>query len=159
MHHLVHTWVRERPQMTVREQAVWCETALHTISGCLLLPPLNETIDPDGTLARSLLPYVILIWKFQQKIEKGFADNKYNHIMHWPALQSLLIPWRAMILAKSAPVYFECSDFAETEDCIRAVTHFDRRFLGPPHPRTEKVILAVSDYLWQQCRVNDAANP
>ena len=63
-----------------------------------------------------------------------------------------------MFLAKSALVYFECSDFAETEDRIIAVMHFNRRFLGPPHPTTEKVILAVSDCLWQQCRVNDAAN-
>ena len=64
MHPLVHTWVRGRPQMTIREQAVGCETALHTISRCHLLPPLNETVDPDGTLVRKLLPHVISIRKF-----------------------------------------------------------------------------------------------
>ena len=157
MHPLVHTWVRERPQMTVREQAIWCEAALHTVSRCILLPPLNELVDPDGNLARRLLPHVISIRRFQQKIEKDFANNRYNRMLPWPALEPRLIPWRAMFLAKSALVYFECGDFVETEKCLRTVMDFNRRFLGSHHPRTEKVILAVSDCLWQQCRVNDAA--
>ena len=158
MHPLVHTWVRERPQMTIREQAIWCEAALHTISRCILLPPQNELVDPDGNLARKLLPHVISIRKYQQKIEKNFADNRCNRIMPWPVLEPRLIPWRAMFLAKSALVYFECGDFVETEKCLRTVMHFNRKFLGSHHPRTEKVILAVSDCLWQQCRVNDAAD-
>lgn len=106
MHPSLHTWVRERPQMTVREQAVWCEAALHTISRCILLPSLNELVDPDRNLARKFLPHVISIRKFQQKIEEDFANNRHNRIMPWPALEPCLIPRMALFLAKSALLYF-----------------------------------------------------
>lgn len=76
MHPLVHTWVRERPQMTIRAQAVWCEAALHTLSRCILLPPLNETVDPNGNLARKLLPHFISVRKFQQIAEREFVSKQ-----------------------------------------------------------------------------------
>lgn len=158
MHPLVHTWVRERPQMTVQVQAVWCEAALHTLSRCLLLPPLNESVDPRGNLARKLLPHVISVGRYQRKIEREFENNRITRNLPWPALESRLIPWRALFLAKCALVYHLCGEFVEAENCLRVVLNFNREFLGHNHPRTEKVALAVSDCLWSQCRVNDAAN-
>ncbi|KAL8669814.1 MAG: hypothetical protein Q9168_005618 [Polycauliona sp. 1 TL-2023] len=157
MHPLVHTWVRERPQMTVGIQAVWCEAALHTLSRCILLPPLNESVDPRGNLARRLLPHVISVAKYQRKIERDFENNRSMRNLPWPALETRLIPWRALFLAKSALVYSESGDFVEAEKCLRVVMKFNKGFLGLNHPRTERVTLAVSDCLWQQCRVNEAA--
>ncbi|KAL8928606.1 MAG: hypothetical protein Q9208_001840 [Pyrenodesmia sp. 3 TL-2023] len=148
----------QRPQMTVQIQAVWCEAALHTISRCILLPPLNESVDPRGNLARRLLPHVISVGKYQRKIECEFGNNRNKRILSWPALETRLIPWRAMFLAKCALVYSECGDFVEAENCLRTVMNFNKDFLGPDHPRTERVTLAVSDCLWQQCRVNEAVN-
>ena len=158
MHPLVHTWVRERPQMKIRDQAVWCEVALHTLSRCLLLPPLNETVDPHGDLARKLLPHVISVAKMQQKIEREFESNRDKRNRPWPPLETRMIPWRALFLAKSAVVFTECAHFAEAEACLRVVMNFNAKFLGPNHPRTERVALVVSDCLWQQCRVNEAAD-
>lgn len=158
MHPLVHTWVRERPEMTVRDQAVWCEAALHTLSRSILLPPLNETVDPHGDLARKLLPHIISVGKFQRKIEQDFASNRYRRSNPWPALQARLSPSRAMFLAKCALVYVECGDFVAAEKSLRIVMEFNRNLFGPHHPRTERVTLVVSDCLWQQCRVNEAAD-
>ena len=157
MHPLVHTWVRERPQMTVQIQAVWCEAALHTLSRCVLLPPLNESVDPRGNLARRLLPHVISVGKYQRKIQRDFESNRRKRNLPWPALETRLIPWRVIFLAKCALVYSECGDFVEAENCLRVVMNFNRGFLGHNHARTERVTLAISDCLWQQCRVNDAA--
>lgn len=157
MHPLVHIWVRERPQMTARAQAVWCEAALHTLSRCVLLPPLNGVVDPHGNLARKLLPHFISVAKLQQKIKEEFIINHEKRRRPWPALESGINPWRAMFLAKLAIAYSECGYFAETEACLRIVMEFNSRWLGPHHPRTERVRLAVSDCLWHQCRVNDAA--
>lgn len=157
MHPLVHIWVRERPQMGVRGQAVWCEAALHTLSRCILLPPLNESVDSHGDLARKLLPHIISVGKLQRKIEQEYASNRYKRNRLWPALESRISPWRAMFIAKSALVYHECGQIVETETCLRTVMDFNRKFLGPNHPRTEKVTLALSDCLCQQCRVNEAA--
>lgn len=157
MHPLVHTWVRERPQMTVRAQAVWCEAALHTLSRCVLLPPLNESV-AHGNLARKLRPHIVSVGNLQRKIEQEFASNRYKRNRPWPALESCISPWRAMFLAKCALVYSECGDFVETETCLRTVMDFNQKFLGSNHPRTERVALALSDCLWQQCRVNEAAD-
>ncbi len=158
MHPLVHTWVRERPQMTIRAQAVWCEAALHTLSRCILLPPLNETVDPNGNLARMLLPHFISVAKFQQIVEQKFVSNRNKRMRPWPPLERRLSLWRVAFLAKSAVVYSECAYFEEAEASLRIVMDFNIKFFGPNHPRTERVALVVSDCLWQQCRVNEAAN-
>ena len=158
MHPLVHTWVRERPQMTVRAQAVWCEAALHTLSHCILLPPLSETVDSHASLARKLLPHIISVGKLQQKIEEEFVSNRKQRSRPWPPLQTQMCPWRAIFLAKSAVVYSECGFFGEAEASLRVVLDFNIKYLGPNHPRTERVALVVSDCLWQQGRVKDAAD-
>jgi tetratricopeptide (TPR) repeat protein len=157
MHPLVHIWVRERPQMTAPIQAVWCEAALHTLSRCILLPPLNEKVDPQGHLARKLLPHLISVGKLQQKIKEELLNNQEKRRRPWPALETRISPWRAMFLAKSAVSYSECGLFSEAEACLRLVLDFNRGFLGPNHPRTERVALTISDCLWQQCLVNEAA--
>ena len=158
MHPLVHTWVRERPQMTIRAQAVWCEAALHTLSRCILLPPLNETVDPNGNLARKLLPHFISVGKLQQIVERGFVSNRNKRERPWPPLETSLSPWTVAFLAKSAVVYSECAYFEEAESSLRIVMDFNIKFFGPNHQRTERVALVASDFLWQQCRVNEAAN-
>lgn len=158
MHPLVHTWVRERPQMTVRAQAVWCEAALHTLSRCILLPPLSETVDPHGNFARKLLPHIISVGKLQQKVEREFVSNRSKRNRPWPPLETRLCPWRVIFLTKSALVYSECAYFGEAEASLRVVMDFNTKLLGPNHPRTERVALVVSDCLWQQCRVNEAAD-
>ena len=35
---------------------------------------------------------------------------------------------------------------------------FNDKFLGSNNPRTERVMLALSECSWQQCRVNEAAD-
>lgn len=64
MHPLVHTWVRKRSQIIIRAQAVWYEAALPPFLRYILFPPLNETVDPNGNLARMLLSHFISIVKF-----------------------------------------------------------------------------------------------
>jgi hypothetical protein len=158
MHPLVHTWVRERPQMRARMQAVWCEAALQTLSRCVLIPPLNQSVDPHGDLARKLLPHMNSVRRLQQKIEEEFISNRDKRNRLWPALQTRITPWRAMFLVKCAVVYSECGEFVETENSLRAVMGFYNEFLGQNHPRTEKMLLGLSGSLWQQCRVHDAAD-
>jgi Tetratricopeptide repeat len=158
MHPLVHTWVRERPQMKTQDQAVWCEAALQTLSRCILLPPLNEVVDPNGDLARRMLPHIVSVRNFQQRIEQEFVRNRTMQKGIYSTIYSDTTPWRAMFLAKCAIVYSECGYFVEAEASLRIVVEFNTRLLGVDHPRTERAILAVSDSLWQQCRVNEAAD-
>lgn len=158
MHPLVHTWVRERPQMTIQDQAVWCEAALNTLSRCVLFPLLDDLVDPHRILAWKLLPHIVSVDNLRHKVEGEFVSNRHKRRRPWPALEYRLSPWRAMFLAKSGFVHSECGNFAEAEARLRIVTDFNRKVLGPNHPRTERAALAVSGCLWQQCRVNEAAD-
>ena len=158
MHPLVHTWIRQRPQMRVRDQAVWCEVALNTLSRCILLPPLMESVDPHGDLARKLLPHIVSVIKLQQKNKLDFIRKRDGRSKLWPVLESGMSPCRAMFMAKAATVYMQCGDWLEGETCLRTVTDFNQRHLGPNHPRTERAKLAVSDCLWHRCRVTEAAD-
>ena len=158
MHPLVHKWVRERPQMITRDQAVWCEAALHTLSRCILLPPLNE-IDTHVDLARKLLPHVVAVLDFQQKIGNEIASNRRKLAWPWTALafESRVSPWRVLFLAKASQIYHECGQFDKAESCLRVVVDFNRGLLGPNHPRTERATLALCGVIGQQGRVNDVA--
>lgn len=158
MHPLVHTWVRERPQMKTRNQAVWCEVALHTLSRCILVPPINASVDSYKDLTRKLLPHIISVRKLQDKIEQEFESNRNRRIRPWPVLKSQISPWRALFLIKSAIVYNECDDFLEAENCLRIALDFYGKFLGPENPRTERILLVLSGSLWHQCRIHDAAD-
>ncbi len=86
MHPLVNTWVRERPQMTLADQAIWCEAALHTLSRSISLPPLSNTVDPQGKLARKLLPHVVAVCNLHHKVEREFVNNRNRRNRPWPPL-------------------------------------------------------------------------
>lgn len=46
----------------------------------------------------------------------------------------------------------------EAELSLRTVLAYNAGPLGANHPRTERVALTLADLLWQQCRVNEAAD-
>ncbi|KAG7008290.1 hypothetical protein G7Y79_00006g019100 [Physcia stellaris] len=52
----------------------------------------------------------------------------------------------------------ECGDFVQAAENLKIVMEFNRNYLGASHPRTERVALAMAGCLWQQCRVNEAAD-
>ena len=157
MHPLVHTWVRERPQMRTRDQAVWCEAARQIISRCILLPPLSLLIDVETDLTRRLLPHVTAVREHQHKIEREFRSNRQKLNRIWPALLPQMRPWNAIFLAKSSFVYFECGDLRESESCLRQVLDYNKNHLGETHVRIERAILGLRGVMWHQGRVNEAA--
>ena len=158
MHPLVHEWVRRRPDLKIKEQAVWCEVARQTISRSIVLPPLGYLVDHDMNLIRRLLPHVIALTEFQREVDRDLVRKRANRKWPWPApLQLPMSPWTAMFRAKCSFVYFECGQLGKAEDCLKEVLEFNRTHLGETHARTQKVIMALREVLWHQGRVNDAA--
>ena len=157
MHPLVHTWIRERPQMRTRAQAVWCEAARQIISRCVLLPPLSLMVDHKIDLIRRLLPHVNAVRENQDKIDREFRSNcqKRNRLL--PAFQPRVRPWTVIFLAKSSFVYFECGELRHCENCLRQILDFNRKYLGETHVRTEQVILGLLEAFWHQGQVYEAA--
>ena len=160
MHPLVHTWVRERPQMTTTDQAVWCEAALATISRCILLPPLSSSVQSQTDLLRKLLPHLSAAEKRQERIQADFLDNQKTLWRPWPpALKpSGVHPKKALQLTKSSLVYAQCGYFVEAEAHQRTVRDFVFKTRGPDHPRAMDITLALAATLRQECRANEAAD-
>lgn len=69
MHPLIHTWVRERPEMSTAEQACWCHVAATTLAQAILLPPLGSA-EADEDLRRGLLPHIDHVQRCQQALRE-----------------------------------------------------------------------------------------
>jgi tetratricopeptide (TPR) repeat protein len=160
MHPLVHTWVRERPQMTTRDQAVWCEAALTTITRCILLPPLSNSVESHADLPRKLLPHLLTVEKREQRIRAEFVNNQKTLWRPWPpALKAGGIhAKKSLQMARFSLVYAQCGYFVEAETRQRTVRDFVYRMRGPDHPRAMDITLALAGTLWQQSRSNEAAD-
>ncbi|KAK4695324.1 hypothetical protein P7C71_g2413, partial [Lecanoromycetidae sp. Uapishka_2] len=57
MHPAVHLWVRERPEMTIADQAIWCQATATILAQAILIPPLGDK-EEDEVLRRDLLPHM-----------------------------------------------------------------------------------------------------
>ncbi|RDW80348.1 hypothetical protein BP5796_05046 [Coleophoma crateriformis] len=160
MHPLVHMWVRERPEMSTGAQAIWCEAALTTISRCILLPPLSNTVKSHADLPRQVLPHLLAVEKHQERIRAGFVHNQKSLSRVWPPpLQaSGGHPKQAVQLAKASLVYAQCGYFIEAELRQRTVRDVVYKMRGPDHSRAMDITLALAGTLWLQSRSNEAAD-
>lgn len=89
MHPAVHLWVRERPEMTIGDQAVWCQVAATILTQAILPPPLGNK-EYDEILRRDLLPHVSHVQSNERKIRARFTANQGSRSRLWPVLQPRL---------------------------------------------------------------------
>ena len=75
MHPAVHLWVRERPEMRIADQAVWCQAAATVLAQALLLPPLGDK-EEDEILRRDLLLHVRQVEDRERMKQARFRENQ-----------------------------------------------------------------------------------
>jgi tetratricopeptide (TPR) repeat protein len=156
MHPLVHKWVRERPQMSTGEQAIWCEVASTVLAQCILLPPLGST-EADEDLRRDLLPHVLCVQKYQEDVRIRLEENQKIRRRPWPALAPRFDRRQALRSAKFSLVYTQCGLWDEAEKLQLPVKDFACSMLGIEHPATIRIMLALSVTKFHQTRFNAAA--
>lgn len=159
MHPLVSTWVRERPQMSTAEQAVWCQAAATVLAQSILLPPLGTT-EFDEDLRRDLLPHVDHAQKRQSEIQTRFSSNQKSRSVYkrlWPVPAPRFDRGQAVQLAKFSLIYSQCGLWAEAEKLQLVVKDFVCKLLGMEHPTAMRIVLALAGTYWQQTRGNEAA--
>jgi tetratricopeptide (TPR) repeat protein len=159
IHPLVHTWIRERPQISTGEQAIWCQAATTTLTQCILLPvgKLAST-DEDEMLRRDILLHVMHVQKCQEEIRARIVNNQKTRKSMWPVLQPKFTRRKALQYAKFSIVYAQCGFWDEAEQLQLAVKNFIVPILGMEHPMAQQIVLALSTTLWQQTRANEAAD-
>lgn len=157
MHPAVHLWVRERPEMKIADQAVWCQATATILTQAILLPPLGDK-EEDEILRRDLLPHVSHVQNNEHIIQARFLENQESRRRIWPVLQPRLDRGRALQLVKFNLVYSQCGLLEAAEKLQLQVAEFAIKVLGMEHTATMDVLLLLSSTYWQLTRIQEAAD-
>ncbi|KAF2799625.1 hypothetical protein K505DRAFT_265415 [Melanomma pulvis-pyrius CBS 109.77] len=155
MHPLVHKWIRDRPEMSTAQQALWCQVAKTTLAGSILIPPLGDT-DEERSMRRELLPHIMHARERHEMIEKTLQDNRTARKGIWPVAVMGFGRLEANEAARFSRVYSECGIFEEAERLQSRVRKFVIRLLGEEHPLSIKLTLLLAGTLYELTRVSEA---
>ncbi|KAL8729496.1 MAG: hypothetical protein Q9181_004988 [Wetmoreana brouardii] len=156
MHPLIHTWVRERPQMSTSEQALWCQAAASTLSRSILLPPLDETASAVS-LRRQLLPHVSHVLKYQANIESILSENQKHRKFRWSVIKHNFGRLQAIEAAKFSLIYLHNGYFSEAEALQVKTRDFVCARLSMEHVAARRITLFLAVTYSLQMRNNKAA--
>ena len=156
MHPVVHEWARERPEFSAIEQAVWCQAAATTLAQSILLPPLGST-DADERFRHELLPHIEHVRRLEREIRQRNVDNQKARRTRWFLGQPKLSRAQIGQFARFSRVYAQEGKWDEAKELQTLVKDFLQKMLGPTHPLTNVIKLALSGTLWQLTKGNEAA--
>lgn len=156
MHPVVHAWARERPELSTIEQAIWCQAATTALAQCILLPPLANT-EEDERFRRDLLPHVDHVRERQHEIQETIGRNKRkSRRPNWLFSRPTKTRTQMIQLARFSRVYAQCGRWDEAKRLQLEVKDFVAP-LGPEHPSSIRIKLALSVTFWQLSQGNEAA--
>lgn len=156
MHPLIHTWVRERPEMSNAEQALWCQAASSTLAQSILLPPLDN-LESAKALRRHVLPHVIHVQRCRESIKLKLIDNQKSRKRFWRPLEPILSRQLVLEFGKFSLVYFSNGYYAQAEELQLIVHDFVCSRLDTGNPLTWRVKLALSATYFERSKTNKAA--
>ena len=156
MHPVVHVWARERPDFSAIEQAVWCQAAANALAQNILLPPLANT-EKDERLRRDLVPHVDHVRERQQEIQEAIIRKRKRSIRpSWLFSKPRKTETQITQLAKFSRVYGQCGRWDQAKSLQLEAEEFVAP-LGPEHPSTIRIKLALSGTYWHLGQGNEAA--
>ena len=155
MHAAVHLWARQRPEMTLVEQAVWCHMTATILSRAILLPPLGDT-EENETFRRDLLPHVRHVQEIERTIQTTFARNRESRHKLLPTLGPQITPDRLVQLTKFSLVYAQGHQLEEAEKLQKYVAEIAIKYLGKEHIKTIGIMRLLSGTYWQLAQVDKA---
>ncbi|KAK8062506.1 hypothetical protein PG997_014603 [Apiospora hydei] len=150
MHSLIHVWVRERPQMSLAEQAVWCQAAGTVLSQAVILPPLG-TRESDEDLRRDILPHVHHVQAQEARIREQSDRNRHLSARwwrFWPVVAGGTTRSQIAQRAKFSLVYAHNGLYREALAQQQIVADFLCTRLGKDNPVTVRLLLFMSDIYW-----------
>ncbi|KUJ13717.1 tetratricopeptide repeat domain-containing protein [Mollisia scopiformis] len=161
MHPLVHTWVRERPQTSTGEQAIWCQAAATTLTSCIFFKPPLEYATSDERLKISIFPHIENLRRAQNTIRERIQENQKTRRRSWlsswiapPVISSGMQP---LEWVKYSLVYMQAGKWDEAEKLQLPVKELACQRLGLDHPRSIDIIQLLSVTYGLQARNNKAA--
>jgi len=162
MHPLVHTWVRERPQTSTGEQAIWCQAAATTLTLCLFFRPPPEYASSDENLRISIFPHVENVRRAQRVIRERITENqktrKRSWLVSWLAPPMLSSEIQPLEWSKFSLVYLQAGNWDEAEKLQLPVKKMAYQRLGMDHPRTIDITQLLCVTYGLQTRHNKASD-
>jgi tetratricopeptide (TPR) repeat protein len=155
MHAAVHLWARQRPEMSITEQATWCHITAAILSRAILFPPLGDT-EEDEIFRRDLLPHVRHVQRMEQAIQTTFEKNRESRRKLLPVLQSPITSHRLVQLLKFSLVYAQGFQLEEAEKLQSYVATIAIQYLGMEHVKTIGILRLLSWTYWQLARADKA---
>lgn len=140
MHPLVHKWVRERPRLSVAEQALYCQHALTILSSSIRLTGGDG--DEELAMRRDLKPHIehalacsaSIQDRLQRNLKRGQDDWWLTRLARW-ATKLLSGPWHTQLQmgehARFGKVFLECGAYTKAEELLSKVHDYLIRRLGP----------------------------
>ena len=163
IHPLVHVWARERPQMTLGEQAIWSQAAMNTLGQSISLPLSGEATKDEMELQRSLLLHVIHLRARKEEIREKIQEKQHARTKLLPVVEpksDLIITdrHRAKQAAKFSYIYSICGYWDEAEQLQEAVRDFLVPNLGLEHDASIRISRFLATTYWLKGRFNDAGD-
>jgi tetratricopeptide (TPR) repeat protein len=155
MHRLVHKWVRERPDISTSQQALWCQVASTVLARCILFPPLGEE-EHERSMRRELLPHIIEVQKCQKVIRDRLIENRAGRKLYWPVTDTEFGKLQAIEAARFSRVYLECGLFNIAHQLQSKVRTFVIERLGEEHMISIRITLFLTVTLYNLSRASDA---
>jgi tetratricopeptide (TPR) repeat protein len=161
MHPLVHVWVRERPQMSLGEKAIWAQAAKNTITNSISLPLQGTPSKEELEFHRSLLLHIMNLRKRQSEIVAKIRKNQTRFFRIWPVVvpkSDLEVVDRnqALQCGKFSYVYTICGKWDEALALQQAVKDFLVPNLGWEHEASIRICKYLARTYLLKGRFNEA---
>ncbi|KAH6662555.1 hypothetical protein B0J14DRAFT_662619 [Halenospora varia] len=147
LHPLAHRWVRERPGMSLAEQALWAEAAANVLSDSLLLPPLGS-VPGEEVFSIAVLPHVQHILACLESIRGRMLESKrVERGPFWPSYQPpfMMSSTRAVSRMKFSFVLAHAGLFSEAERLQVDVKDHALKVVGIEHETTRRIMRALAN--------------
>ncbi|KAI1100873.1 hypothetical protein F4804DRAFT_32516 [Jackrogersella minutella] len=161
MHPIVHQWVRERPQLSVAEGALYCQVATTVLARAVRLVGKDE--EGETAMRRDMKPHIDQVLHYAGVNRKHFQENQRRKRMYFWSMRFgideplKMNPARAGEYGRFSRVYMECGAYREAERLLLHVHGYVIARLGHDHELTHVVKEALAGVLWLQTRWNDAS--
>ncbi|KAF2260407.1 hypothetical protein CC78DRAFT_571219 [Lojkania enalia] len=156
MHPLIHVWVRERPEMTLAEQAFWCSVAGTVLAQAVLLPPVGVR-ESDQELQRDILPHVDHVRTQEQNIKDQLYRKQVAIWRPWSLMAGGLVPSQVLQLVKFSSVYAQNGLWREALKLQEPAANYLCKIRGKEHPLTIRLLLFMSRMYWALTEMEKAS--
>ena len=157
VHPAVHFWVRERPGMTLADQAVWCHMSANILTKAISLPTIAYK-EEDEIFRRDVLPHVQSVLEIEEAVRATYMHNQMSRKGIWPVIQSRVDRDRATQLVRFSIVLAQGGKLEEAYEMQSTVTKIAETYLGNAHSSTMDIKRLLSKTCWQMGHPDKAAD-